>query len=459
MTAVTQIVREVVEVTARGPQGLSAYQIAVAEGFVGTQQQWLAALTDAADHDAEIARDFAREWATNPVDLAVNDNVNPVGFSSFHWSEKAGAAQTAAESARDAALAAVPNVFPVTRTALKALDTAAVTSAYLKESGREGQFIWTAGDYSTQIVADTSEAVYIKADAIAATAGAWVRANHHRQINAEWTGGDIQAAENLAFTLGWDTVYLTKDYVLPGDLAPRAGVKLLGLLRKRKLSAPSVNYEGNLINCNTNSAHRAAFENIIVDGRAVWGAELVTNGDFSVGTGWNLGPGWSIAAGKAIHAAGTAAYLSQSVAVSDGMEVWIEYTVSGRTAGSITPRLTGGSADVVGTSRSADGTYVERFTVANGSTLIVLGASATFDGSIDNVTLKVPPRRGTFGRLVFLGAANDVSFLKCELNNSPLTGIQSADAVGWRIEDCIFRNIPWGACFHAMHRAEVGRRL
>ncbi|WP_457661246.1 hypothetical protein [Sinorhizobium medicae] len=80
-----------------------------------------------------------------------------------------------AEAAAAAALASVPNQFPATRTALKAINSSTHTAAYLRETGREGQFIWRSGDYSTQIAADTAEGIYIKADAVAATAGAWVR--------------------------------------------------------------------------------------------------------------------------------------------------------------------------------------------------------------------------------------------------------------------------------------------
>ncbi|WP_144223477.1 hypothetical protein [Mesorhizobium amorphae] len=51
-------------------------------------------------------------------------------------------ARSAAEAARDAALSAVPNVFPASRSLLKQLNTTTVTSAYLKEAGKEGEFIW-----------------------------------------------------------------------------------------------------------------------------------------------------------------------------------------------------------------------------------------------------------------------------------------------------------------------------
>ena len=134
------------------------------------------------------------------------------------------AAQVAAEAARDTALSAVPNVFSTTRTAIKALDTSTITAAFLKEAGREGQFIWKTGDYSAQIAADTSEALFIKATAVAATSGAWVRADGWQVngIRAEWAGavGDgngtgggtndytaVNAASKLAEFLGTHVTY------------------------------------------------------------------------------------------------------------------------------------------------------------------------------------------------------------------------------------------------------------
>lgn len=62
------------------------------------------------------------------------------------------------------------------RTALKAVDTATYKAAYLVESGRDGSFVWKSGDYSAQVALDTQEGVFVKADAVAASSGAWVRA-------------------------------------------------------------------------------------------------------------------------------------------------------------------------------------------------------------------------------------------------------------------------------------------
>ncbi|MDX0759814.1 hypothetical protein GOD62_28270 [Sinorhizobium medicae] len=112
-------------------------------------------------------------------------------------SDQASAAVLAAcEAAAAAALSAVPNSFPATRPALKAIDTTTHTSAFLREAGREGQFVWKSGDYSSQIAADTQEGIYIKADAVAATVGAWVRV-FDGEVNAKWYGAKGDGTDDL----------------------------------------------------------------------------------------------------------------------------------------------------------------------------------------------------------------------------------------------------------------------
>lgn len=91
-------------------------------------------------------------------------------------------------------------VYAADRTALKALDTTKDILAYLKEDGREGIFEWTSGDFSTLITADTLEGVYIKADAIASTAGAWVR-RYDGPLRVEWFGAVGDGATDDAPTI------------------------------------------------------------------------------------------------------------------------------------------------------------------------------------------------------------------------------------------------------------------
>lgn len=119
---------------------------------------------------------------------------------------------------------------PATRTALKAVDTTVVKIAFLQEAGREGQFNWKTGDFSTQVAADTLEGIYIKADAIATTSGAWVRQFvgplSVRCFGADSTGvassdAAITAAaamlKNIMFPVG--TYKVSANLTLPADLS------------------------------------------------------------------------------------------------------------------------------------------------------------------------------------------------------------------------------------------------
>lgn len=95
-----------------------------------------------------------------------------------------------------------------TRTALAALDTTTVTSAFLTEAGREGSFVWKLGDFSALITGDVQQGIYVKATAVLASVGSWVRVRTDGVYNVKWFGatGDgvtndytaIQAAITLA---------------------------------------------------------------------------------------------------------------------------------------------------------------------------------------------------------------------------------------------------------------------
>lgn len=201
-------------------------------------------------------RDFARKWATEAEDTEVADTVNPAGYSAFHWARKAlayaGSAASAAGTAVAAAAAAAASAagvnlpaiqpgdagkqlyvnggetgyllddpvsggggnFVADRTALKALDTTVVTECYLTEAEREGQFLWRAGDYSAHVTADTLEGIYIKATAIAASSGAWVRAVN-APAEVKWWGAVADGAtdDTAAIQAALDLVGL-----MPGSI-------------------------------------------------------------------------------------------------------------------------------------------------------------------------------------------------------------------------------------------------
>lgn len=132
-------------------------------------------------------------------------------------------------------------------------------------------------------------------------------------------------------------------------------------------------------------------------------ADLATNGTFASDTSWTKGTGWTISGNKANKAAGSATDLSQTPSkIIANQFYFLTFTVSNRTAGSITPKVGGTSA----TPRSSDATFTE-YVQAGSDGTIKFSADATFDGSIDDVSI-VPAAKTP--------AANDITGEASELN-------------------------------------------
>ncbi len=131
-------------------------------------------LADSTAFDAYVGP--AREVTVDPLRglIRLHDGATPGGLSLF------GSSITTISS----------------RTALAAVDTTKEIAVYLRESGREGMFLWMTGDYSTSISGDTLQGIYVKATAIAATAGAWVRVYDAATIYASWFGASIALSDN-----------------------------------------------------------------------------------------------------------------------------------------------------------------------------------------------------------------------------------------------------------------------
>jgi hypothetical protein len=129
--------------------------------------------------------------------------------------------KTAGEDVR---LAEVVPTYVASRTALKALDTTKDTVAVLTESGRTGTFYWHAANHSADVTADTAEGIYIKANAIASSSGAWVRSSSNEEMMATWfgviadysTASDTGTDNSAAITAAVDmAVYLGRPLRFP----------------------------------------------------------------------------------------------------------------------------------------------------------------------------------------------------------------------------------------------------
>lgn len=121
----------------------------------------------------------------------------------------------------------------------------------------------------------------------------------------------------------------------------------------------------------------------------------VTNGGFDdinqsvsqLGTNdsaWKTGQSWTIAGGLATMNGGANSTIQQTDIMSVGSTYRIIYTVSGRTASTVT--VSAGST--VGTARSTNATFEENLVCATDGNLTFTG-TAGFDGSIDNISVQL----------------------------------------------------------------------
>jgi hypothetical protein len=132
------------------------------------------------------------------------------------------------------------------------------------------------------------------------------------------------------------------------------------------------------------------------------GADLVSNGTFASDTVWAKGAGWTISGGVGVATASSAG-ISQTVALVAGRLYRLTYTVAGYSAGTLTPRFTGG-ATVSAPAVSANGTYTVYIRAETSNvTLSFLGAGLTC--TIDNVALLEQTHSG-YPSLLFNGVAH-----------------------------------------------------
>lgn len=118
------------------------------------------------------------------------------------------------------------------------------------------------------------------------------------------------------------------------------------------------------------------------------GPNLITNGDFSGGaTGWTLGAGWGIAGGGAQHTPGSTATLTQTITVNTVTytQLWVQFTISGRTAGSIQLSCNGQQSNSFAVNQTI--VTLVPLTGASGSATFTFTPTTAFDGTIDDISI------------------------------------------------------------------------
>ena len=115
-------------------------------------------------------------------------------------------------------------------------------------------------------------------------------------------------------------------------------------------------------------------------------SNLLANGSFATGAAWVLGASWAIAAGVATHTDGAADAVTQGVTTETGKWYRLGFTVTDRTAGTLTPQLTGGSV-LSGSVITTNAAHRDRLQAVSGNDAFGFLASSTFDGALDDAVL------------------------------------------------------------------------
>lgn len=118
--------------------------------------------------------------------------------------------------------------------------------------------------------------------------------------------------------------------------------------------------------------------------------ELLTNGNFDVGTGWNLSATWSISGGalRANASISPSNFVSQPSIVVVGKSYEVVYTISSISSGAI--RIASGTMGYTGPDRTTAGTYREIITPTMGNTgnLSIEAVNGPTTAVIDNISTR-----------------------------------------------------------------------
>lgn len=156
--------------------------------------------------------------------------------------------------------------------ALKALDTTRVQTAFLNLGNRSGIFVWRTGNYASLVTLDTQGGLYLKADAIATSAGAWVRAGGWavEGVLVDWFGASANGTTldttfvQAALNMGLNIVFSAASYRMAGLTMTTDGQGVRGAGMQTRLLDNSAT--GNLftVGDGTNEIRGITFKDFLV---------------------------------------------------------------------------------------------------------------------------------------------------------------------------------------------------
>lgn len=216
-------------------------------------------------------------------------------------------------------------------------------------------------------VYDTAEATVLNAAAAVTSGAAITLGTEGATLTLTWSNVDLRIG--MAWDVYADTGTNTATIIVEPEAANLLGVRMA-----------CVDPFGAIL---TRARAELAVRNVRLTS-LIPPSTPVSNGDFASATNWTVGTGWAVAGNKATHtaASGTAA-LSQDVSAKIGQICTVTFTISGRTAGSVTMGLGGRS----GVATGADGVYTQTLAALLSTAGIAFTPVTGFDGSVSVVSI------------------------------------------------------------------------
>ena len=254
--------------------------------------------------------------------------------------------------------------------------------------------------------------------------------------------GGTQPSENLTLQ---STAHATRGKVLIGSGAaydevnvrlgvgtqsPSSKIHVIGTTEQERLGYDASNYYATTVSSAGVVTHDATGGQHIwkaINSAATLGSELVTNGTFpSDLSSWtDSGSSWSWSSGAALHTPGSASTLSQNLSISTGATYLVSFSISGRTAGSISIAIGSVSIVVYGTTTTFTGGASRSLVAAdNGTVALVITPTSDFDGKVDDVSVKALTLGSVTPTLVVNDSTNTAAHeLRASLSASESLGI------------------------------------
>lgn len=207
-----------------------------------------------------------------------------------------------------------------------------------------------------------------------------------KEVGQDWTLGGTDWSIGDSKLIGVNAITETSQQILPTTIARNLKISFDIVVDSGSIAVYMTDESKNWITSSTSIIKyvNSSSKTLEIDGRNSdpFNGSVTNISVKEVGQGWTLGAGWTIAGGIASQSGGVG-QLYQTISTTVGVDCKITFTAN-VTAGAI--RIAAGPGAAIADFTSGTHTLIVPF--LGNTTLYILGSSASFVGSIDNIVVQ-----------------------------------------------------------------------